>query len=170
MDEHLQTDSPIEAIEPSEDVEPIVEATSTEYLGRWNRLVSTTNWEKGRIICQWRDALIDVGATAATYADEAWSRRLGSVSPQHTGRLRRVFHRFGETYQQYAGLYWSHFQAALDWADAEMWLEGAVHEGWSVAKMRTQRWETMGAAADEKPRKKDLITAEPDEDVDPADD
>ena len=41
--------------------DPRIEAASTEYLGRWNRLVSTTNWEKGQIICQWRAALIEAG-------------------------------------------------------------------------------------------------------------
>ena len=170
MDEHLQTDIPAQRSEPLEDGQPLVEATAAEYVGRWNRLVSTTNWEKGRIIRRWRDALIDAGAAPATYSDEAWSRRVGYVSAQHAGRLRRVFQRFGQTYQQYAGLYWSHFQAALDWTDAEMWLEGAVHEGWSVAKMRTQRWDTMGAATDQRPRDKEIVSAEPDEDVDPADD
>ena len=24
------------------------------FVGQWNRLVSTTNWEKGRIICEWQ--------------------------------------------------------------------------------------------------------------------
>ena len=24
------------------------------FVGQWQRLVSTTNWDKGRIICQWR--------------------------------------------------------------------------------------------------------------------
>lgn len=148
----------------------LVEETSTEYLGRWNRLVSTTNWEKGRIIAEWREALIEAGAPPASYTDEAWSRRVGNVTAQHTGRLRRVYQRFGDTYEQYPGLYWSHFQAALDWPDAEMWLEGAVQNGWSVARMRHQRWEAIGAPADKKPREEDIITAELDEDVDPAGD
>ena len=34
----------------------VVEAAA-EYVGRWNRLVSTTNWEKGRIVSEWREAL-----------------------------------------------------------------------------------------------------------------
>ena len=42
------------------------------------------------------------------------------------------------------GLYWSHFQAALDWSDAEMWLEGAVQNRWSVAEMQRNRQETLG--------------------------
>jgi len=146
---------------------PVVEATSTEYLGRWNRLISTTNWSKGRIISEWREKLIEAEAPASSYTDEAWSRWVGNVSPQHAGRLRRVYKRFHETYEQYAGLHWSHFQAALDWDDAEMWLEGAVQGGWSISKMRHQRWEAVGAPADKKPREEDIITGEIDEDVDP---
>ena len=148
---------------------PLVEETSREYLARWDRLVSTTNWEKGRIICQWRGALIEAGARPGSYSDEAWSRRAGGVSPQHTGRLRRVYERFGQVHREYAGLYWSHFQAAADWPDAEMWLEGGVQNGWSVARMRHERWEAVGAPARKKPRDEDVITAELDEDFTPAD-
>lgn len=147
-----------------------VETASEEFLGRWNQLVSTTNWEKGRIICDWRAALEAADAPAASYTDDAWSRRVGNVSPQHTGRLRRVWERFSDQYEQYAGLYWSHFQASLDWPDAEMWLEGAVQNQWSIAQMRNQRWESMGAPADLKPRPEDIIEAELDEDVSSADD
>lgn len=145
---------------------PLVEETSQEYLGRWNRLVSTTNWEKGRIIAAWREALLEAGAPAADCTDEAWSRRVGNVSPQHVGRLRRVWERFSSVQTQYAGLFWSHFQAALDWLDAEMWLEGAVQNEWSVAGMRRQRWETLGAPADLKPRDEDIVQADFDEDAD----
>ena len=144
------------------------EATSTEFLGQWNQLVSTTNWEKGRIIDQWRTALAQSNAPDAEGSDEAWSRRVGNVSPQHVGRLRRVYCRFGEVRDQYPGLYWSHFQAALDWDDAEMWLEGAVQSRWSVSQMREKRWETMGSVADARPRDEDVVAAELDEDA-PAD-
>jgi len=161
MEEHLQSQL---------STEPDVEETSVEYLGQWNRLVSTTNWEKGRIICRWREALAAAKAPAGAQTDEAWSRRVGNVSPQHVGRLRRVFERFADTHEQYPGLYWSHFQAAVDWPDAEMYLEGAVQSGWSVAQMRAQRWEAVGAAPDEKPREEDIIAAEWDEDVDTAGD
>lgn len=142
----------------------LAEEASLTYLGQWNRLVSTTNWAKGRIIHQWRTALVEAGASGSQYTDEAWSRRTGNVSPQHVGRLRRVFERFAATCESYAGLYWSHFQAALDWNDAEMWLEGAVQNRWSVAQMRTSRWEAQGAPADLKPRESDIVAAEQDED------
>ena len=119
-------------------------AVADRFIGQWNRLVSTTNWEKGRIICQWRDALIAAGEPVTAYSDEAWAQLVGGVTSQHVGRLRRAFQRFGDTFDQYEGLYWSHFQAAIDWEDAEMWLEGAIRGDWSVSQMRGKRWETLG--------------------------
>ena len=145
-------------------------AVSSEYVGRWNRLISTTNWEKGRIICEWREASRRADAPTANYSDDAWSRQVGNVTPQHVGRLRRVYERFGQAYQQYAGLYWSHFQVAIDWPDAEMYLEGAVQNGWSISAMRQQRWEATGGAPELEPRDADIVTAELDEDVVAGDD
>src|SRR5437868_5841591 len=100
----------------------LADDASTVFLGQWNRLVSATNWEKGRIIFEWRQALVASAAPAAEFSDDAWSRRVGNVSGQHVGRLRRVYERFGQTRETFGALYWSHFQAALDWTDAEMWL------------------------------------------------
>jgi hypothetical protein len=135
-----------------------------KYIGQWNRLVSTTNWEKGRIICQWRDALIADGTPVTDYSDEAWSQLVGGVTSQHVGRLRRVFQRFGDVFDQYDGLYWSHFQAALDWEDAEMWLEGAIHNNWSVSQMRGKRWETLGKPSDAQPPEDSALADEMDDD------
>lgn len=142
-----------------------IDSTSAAFLGQWNRLVSTTNWEKGRIISEWRAALVAAGAPVSEYADEAWGRHVGSVTPQHVGRLRRVFDRFGNTRESYPGLYWSHFQAALDWDDAEMWLEGAAQSGWSISEMRKTRWEANEAAGP-MPNDSDIVAAEMDEDAD----
>ncbi len=143
--------------EPADDVvgevptaeNPAIETASSEYLGRWNRLVSTTNWEKGRIVAEWRDALIVAGAPVAAYTDDAWSQRVGSVTPQHTGRLRRVYQRFASMQDVYPGLHWSHYQAALDWDDAEMWLEGAVQNRWSISQMQGKRSRTLGTLVEE---------------------
>ena len=159
------TDSPIPPTVNPEDAR--IEETSQPYVGRWNGLVSTTNWEKGRIITQWREVLMEAGALASEYSDEAWSHRVGSVTGQHVGRLRRVYQKFGEVYPDYEGLYWSHFQAALDWEDAEMWLEGAVQNNWSVSKMRHTRWETLGSIPDETPDDQDIVVGEIDEDFEP---
>jgi len=154
MDEEIVADMSVSEftdnggqIEKSGD--PMIETACSEYLGRWNRLVSTTNWEKGRIVTEWREALIAAGAPVAAYSDEAWSRRVGSVTPQHTGRLRRVYQRFAAMRDDFRGLYWSHFQAALDWDDAEMWLEGAVQNRWSISQMQGERSRTLGALVEE---------------------
>jgi hypothetical protein len=146
-------------------IEEMVEEATAVYQGRWNLLVSTTNWEKGRIIAEWRQALIDGGAKAAEFTDDAWSRRVGNVSSQHVGRLRRVHERFAAVRDTYPGLYWSHFQAALDWHDAEMWLEGALRSGWSIAEMREERWQALGAVESERPRAGEIVTADYDEDA-----
>ncbi len=129
--------------------------SSATFVGQWRTLVSTTNWQKGEIICSWRKALIEQGALAREYSDEAWSELAGDVSPQHVGRLRRVHERFHDAWRSYEGLYWTHFLVACEWPDAEMWLEGALQNDWSVAQMRRQRAETLGslpAGADDNPQ------------------
>ena len=155
---------PSPMIEPAGLPNALEEETSVVYLKQWDRLVSSTNWEKGRIIHEWRTALIESQASPAQFSDEAWSRRVGNVSGQHVGRLRRVFERFGTVHTTYEGLYWSHFQAALDWNDSEMWLEGAVQNEWSVSHMRSSRWLATGAPDELRPRDEDVISAELDED------
>lgn len=145
-----------------------IDDASLVYLGQWNRLISTTNWEKGRIIHEWRQALIEAAVIAAEYSDDAWSRRVGNVTGQHVGRLRRVYERFGGVHQDYAGLYWSHFQAAIDWNDAEMWLEGAIQNRWSVAEMRRERWQAFGGLEEQRPNDNEIVAAELDEDAEPA--
>lgn len=141
---------------------------SQPYVGQWNTLVSTTNWAKGRIVCLWRDALRQANAPSTAYSDEAWSQRVGGVTGQHVGRLRRVYQRFGDVYGDFPQLYWTHFQAAVDWEDAEMWLEGAVQNSWSVAKMRRTRWETLADVNQPEPKAEEIIASETDEDFEPA--
>ena len=163
-----KTPTPVGLADPATNSQMAVRETQDvagKYIGQWNRLVSTTNWEKGRIICQWRDALIAGGAPVTDYSDEAWSQLVGGVTSQHVGRLRRVFQRFGEAFDQYEGLYWSHFQASLDWEDAEMWLEGAIHNNWSVSQMRGKRWETLGKPGDGPPPDDSALADETDEGI-----
>ena len=119
-----------------------LEECSRSYVGQWRTLISTTNWDKGKIIHQWRESLDGSDLPESSFTDEQWSKTVGGVTPQHVGRLRRTYARFGHVYSEYGTLYWSHFYATLDWEDAELWLEGAVQNGWSVSQMRGQRWET----------------------------
>jgi len=139
---------------------------SAPFVARWAVLISTTNWEKGAIICAWRRELEGQGAVPTSYSDEAWSRQVGGVTSQHVGRLRRVSQRFGNVYQTYPGLYWTHFFAALEWDDAEMWLEGASQSGWSVSQLRHMRWQSMGANPAEEPAD-EVVAATTDEDFSP---
>ena len=136
MDEQFAADTVV-ATETIDD--PVVESTSSEYLGRWNRLVARPTGRRAAVICEWREALVAAGAAAASYTDEAWSQPAGSVTPQHSGRLRRVYQQFGESATSIHGLFWSHFQVALDLRDAEMWLEVAVQNGWSISQMQQER-------------------------------
>ena len=144
---------------------PLIDQLSEPIVGKWNVLVSQTNWEKGRIILHWRNELLVAGLPNTAYSDESWAKRVGNVTSQHVGRLRRVSERFGEVHHNFAGLYWSHFHAALEWDDAELWLEGAVQNNWSVARMQVQRWEAVSASDEHKPREEDVFVAEIDEDV-----
>lgn len=135
------------------------------FVGQWNELISTTNWDKGRIISDWRREMIESGVDATQYSDEAWSRRVGGVTAPHVGRLRRVYDRFADSFESYEGLYWSHFLAALDWEDAPMWLEGAQQEGWSISAMREKRWQAEGAVEANRPASNQIVTVDTDEDV-----
>lgn len=142
-------------------------ALSEPFVVRWTVLISTTNWEKGAIITAWRSELEKQGAAPSAYSDEAWSRQVGGVTSQHVGRLRRVYQRFGSSYGSYANLYWTHFLAALDWDDAEMWLEGASQSQWSVSEMRRTRWEATGGDPADQPAEADIVSASTDEDFSP---
>ena len=143
---------------------------SGQYINQWNRLVSTTNWEKGQIICEWREAIEKEGLPATECADEKWASLVGGVTGQHVGRLRRVHQEFGKVWEEYPGLFWSHFQIATEWDDSEMWLEGAVQHGWSVSQMRARRWEAPGAPEELKPREEEIMLTEMDEGAEVADD
>ncbi len=153
----------------SPDKEPLIDEIASEFVGFWNVLVSKTNWEKGKVIHSWRMKLVEAGMPRRVYSDDAIAQRIGNVTPQHVGRLRRVYERFGDA-ETLPNLYWSHYQAALDWDDADDWLQKASDEKISVAQMRFARWEKTGAKLQLKPKDEDIVVAEKDEDVNPYND
>lgn len=155
-------DSNLDAHEP---IDPQIVALAEPFVGQWNGLISTTNWEKGRIISQWRAASIQAGSPANEHSDDAWARRVGGVTAPHVGRLRRVYDRFAETFESYDDLYWSHFLAAMEWEDAPLWLEGAARQRWSVSQMREQRWQAHGAVESQRPTASQVIEVDTDEDI-----
>ena len=151
------------------DKEPLIDEIAAEFVGFWNKLISNTNWEKGKVIHSWRERLKEAGLPRRIYSDDAIAQRIGNVSPQHVGRLRRVYERFGSE-PMLENLFWSHYQAALDWDDAEEWLKKASEEKTSVAQMRMDRWEKLGASLKSKPKEEDIVVSERDEDVNPYND
>ena len=153
-------------VETSADLDPQAQSVTAPFVGQWNTLISQTNWEKGRIISEWRSTLIASDASSNSFSDETWTKQVGAVTSQHVGRLRRVYDRFGTTSESYPGLYWSHFLAAIDWDDAELWLEGAMQSNWSISEMRKTRWEASGGDPKDGPRDEELITSEVDDDFD----
>ena len=163
--ETLETSAVVDFTEVSQEHSLQVDQLSAPIVGKWNVLVSQTNWEKGALILDWRNELIAAGLPNTVYSDEAWAKRVGNVTPQHVGRLRRVAERFGEKHRDFSELYWSHFNTALDWDDAELWLEGALQNDWSVAQMRVQRWETLDAPNGQKPHEEDILVTEIDDEV-----
>ena len=83
-----------------------IEAPSRPFIGSWQSLVSQTNWEKGKIIFEWREQLQTEQVSPRLFSDPTWSRLVGEVSPQHVGRLRRTWEKFQADYSSYEGLYW----------------------------------------------------------------
>lgn len=154
------------AVDSHSELDSQAQEVTAPFVGQWNTLISQTNWEKGKIISSWRSALIESGAHVSMFSDETWSRQVGAVTSQHVGRLRRVYDRFSSTQSSFTGLYWSHFLAAVDWDDAELWLEGAARSDWSVSVMRKTRWESSGSDPKHAPRDEELITSEVDDDFD----
>ena len=148
------------------ELDPKSQMVTEPFVGQWNTLISQTNWEKGKIISEWRSALIESGSSPNSFSDETWCKQVGAVTSQHVGRLRRVFERFGQSYTSFPGLYWSHFLAGIDWDDAELWLEGAMRSKWSISAMRKMRWEASGGDPKNAPRDEELITSEVDDDYD----
>ncbi|MBS7336504.1 MAG: hypothetical protein KIG81_01435 [Thermoguttaceae bacterium] len=160
----LDDDAPI----PPEK-EPLIDEIASEFVGFWNVLVSKTNWEKGKVVHSWRTKLQEAGLPRRIYSDEAIAQRIGGVSPQHVGRLRRVYERCGAE-PPLPNLYWSHYQAALDWDDADEWLQRASQEKLSVAQTRVARWEKYGPTLQTPPRDDADADVVEDEDVNPFDD
>jgi len=58
----------------------LLQATSAPFVGAWQTLVSQTNWEKGKIILDWREALVAADAPVHEYSDEAWATLVELIS------------------------------------------------------------------------------------------
>lgn len=112
-----------------------------KFASEWLRHVSNSNWLKGQLIAECVAAMRASGSPKRNYSDETLAHLVGGITSQHVGRLRQVYERFKPIAEKHPTLYWAHFVAALEWDDAEEWLEEAAKKVWSVQQMRGAKWE-----------------------------
>ena len=138
---------------------------SVEFVGRWQRLVSTTNWEKGRIISEWSPGpvrrrraggqLYRRGMEPASRQRHPAARRSAPPRlPTVWRRLRAIFRTLLEPLFRRSGL-----------ARRRNVPRSAVQSRWSVPDMRRQRWEASGGPAESAPADTEAAPFEIDEDA-----
>jgi hypothetical protein len=121
--------------------EAVREETEASLIMRAQVAVSRCNWEVGECAAVWTKRF----ARGRTDADFA---ALVSLSSDQVYQRRRVWETFGDVYQNYVTLKWSHFYAAINWDDAADCLQWAddVHAG--VAEMKAWRRAQRGEDLD----------------------
>ncbi len=139
---------------------------SEGFVGQWNQLISTTNWKKERSF--WNGGkpssrLKHLRHRIATRLGQSgWRSYLAARRAASKG-LRTIRKQSEDLSQALL----SHFLAASDWDDAELWLEGATQSQWSISEMRDARWKATGAQPETRPRNEELAGNMVDEDYVP---
>jgi len=127
---------------------PVVTNDDTEsaLIARALSAMSRCNWEVGECAAQWTQRFAR-GRTDADFAS------LVGLSADQVYQRRRVWETFGDVYETYPQLKWSHFYAALNWDDAAECLQWAQDVQAGVAEMRAwrraQHGEDLSEAAQE---------------------
>jgi hypothetical protein len=122
--------------------------TETELIRRAQQALSQCNWEVGECAAIWTRRF----ARGRTDADFAV---LVGLSPDQVYQRRRVWETFSDVRDNYPGLKWSHFYAALTWDDAAECLQWAQEIQATVAEMkawrRAQRGEDLSQHSADEP-------------------
>lgn len=111
------------------------EATEEQLIERAKSIASMDEgckWEFGKVASEFHQR----------YSREHADQRLGDEVgwSQQTVQFRRAaWERFSEIYSTWSRLSWAHFKTAVDWNDAEEWLEKANENKWSVSRMKEER-------------------------------
>ena len=116
---------------------PTTDATEQDLIRTAQDALSRCNWVVGRCAAEWTQRY----ARGRTDADFAASVGL---STDQVYQRRRVSETFGDVYQDYPSLRWSHFYVALNWDDAPECLQWADENGATVAEMRAWRRASRG--------------------------
>ncbi|MDA0835314.1 MAG: hypothetical protein O2955_21460 [Planctomycetota bacterium] len=103
--------------------------------------VSQCNWVVGECAAKWTEKYAR-GRTDADFGN------LVGVSPDQVYQRRRVWETFGDVYDSYPGLSWSHFYVALNWDDAPECLAWAMENESTVASMKAWRRVSRGETAE----------------------
>lgn len=114
-----------------------VTETETELIVAAQHAVSQCNWVVGECAAKWTQKYAR-GRTDADFGT------LVGVSPDQVYQRRRVWETFGDVYQSYPGLSWSHFYVALNWDDAPECLSWAMENESTVAAMKAWRRVSRG--------------------------
>ncbi|MEZ6056326.1 MAG: hypothetical protein R3C01_06435 [Planctomycetaceae bacterium] len=103
-----------------------------QLIERAQRALSSCNWEIGECASKWTQRHAK-GRTDADFGS------LIGLSGDQVYQRRRVWEGFADVYENYAGLRWSHFYAALNWDDAAECLQWSSEMGATVAEMKAWR-------------------------------
>lgn len=134
----------------SKTAESVREETEAGLIARAQMAVSRCNWEVGECAAIWTKRF-SRGRTDSDFAT------LVSLSADQVYQRRRVWETFADVYQNYPGLKWSHFYAAINWDDSAECLQWAQDVQAGVAEMKAWRRAQRG---------EDLDVRAPDEEFD----
>lgn len=111
---------------------PTSDATEQDLIRIAQNALSRCNWVVGKCASEWTQRY-SRGRTDADFA------ALVGLSADQVYQRRRVWETFGDVYEDYASLRWSHFYIALNWDDAPECLQWADENDATVAEMRAWR-------------------------------
>jgi hypothetical protein len=117
---------------PQHSAEAAITETEDQLIDRAQTAVSSSNWIVGECASKWTRKY------ARGRTDSDFGQMLG-LSGDQVFQRRRVFETFGDVYQGYEGLKWSHFYVALNWDDAPECLQWALEQDATVAEMKAWR-------------------------------
>lgn len=118
--------------------------TEEELISRAQAALSRCNWVIGECAARWTERYsrgrtdADFGASIGLSGDQVYQRR-------------RVWETFSDVHEEYAGLKWSHFYAAVNWDDASECLQWANEMQSTVAEMKAWRRAQHGEDLTESP-------------------
>ena len=96
-----------------------VKETEEELISKAQSAVSQSNWIVGECAAKWTTKYAK-GRTDADFAT------MVGLTPDQVFQRRRVWETFGDVFEDYPKLKWSHFYVALTWDDAPECLQCAA--------------------------------------------